>query len=135
MSGTDLFVILFGAPLLLLAISIPLILLQAVFRGGPRLFGWVIRRRNIPLGQRNQTRAGIGAFLLALSAAVAATGLPFVHPIGVWLVAGVAAFGLLYLCVGIHGSQGARFDVISALGWCVIGLGCAALLVFKGFPV
>jgi hypothetical protein len=76
MGGADLFVILFGAPLLLLAISIPLLLLQTVFRGGLRFSGWVMRwvgrYRNFhqrqPPREAELSKASHGAAVLAIVA-------------------------------------------------------------------
>jgi hypothetical protein len=90
------------------------------------------RWRATPLHLRNRSRATFAAFILALCAVIAANGFPVVGP---ELTAGIAAFGLLYLCVGIHGSQGARFDVMSIFWRVVLALGCGALLAIKGFPL
>ena len=97
------------------------------------LRGWV-RWRHVPLAQKNHTRAGVGGFLCVLAAGLAAIGWP-PGPNKGYLLGGLISFGLLYLCVGVIGSQGARFDVMSALWWGALGLGCAALLIFKGIAV
>jgi hypothetical protein len=98
-----------------------------------RLVGRPLQRwRATPLHLRNRTRATAGAFVLALCAVIAANGFPVVGP---ELTAGIAACGLLYFCVGIHGSQGARFDVLSVFWRVVLALGCGALLAIKGFPL
>jgi hypothetical protein len=51
--------------------------------------------------------------------------------------AGIAALALLYLVVGIHGTRGARFDVMSSFWWAVLVVIAGALLAFtfKGFPL
>jgi hypothetical protein len=62
-----------------------------------------------------------------------AHGVPaLLRPIGGYVIGGLAGLGLLYLVVGVHGSQGARFDLLQAFWWCAAAAGCAALLVFKG---
>ena len=98
-----------------------------------------LRWKHVELARKNQMRAGFGGFLLALSIGLAVAKLPpiadqFIDPIRVWLIAGMAGFGALYLVVGIHGSHGARIDFMSLVWWSVLGLGCAALLVF-GSPI
>jgi hypothetical protein len=91
------------------------------------------RWRMLPLAQKNMTRATFGGFLVALALGAAAAGIPFQHPGGAWAVAGAGSLGLLYLTVGIFGSQGARFDVMSVFWWSALGLGCAAVLLhFEG---
>ncbi len=91
------------------------------------------RWRMMPLAQKNMTRATFGGFLAALAVGAAAAGIPFRHPGGVWAVAGVGGLGLLYLAVGVFGSQGARFDFMSVFWWSALGLGCAAVLLhFEG---
>jgi hypothetical protein len=91
-----------------------------------------LRRRwhAVPLQQRNITRATAGAFCAVL----AVHGCPVVGP---ELTAGIAALALLYLVVGIHGTRGARFDVVSSFWWAVLVVIAGALLAFtfKGFPL
>jgi hypothetical protein len=116
----------FGPPLLYLAVTIPL-----GFLGGA-LRGWMSWRR-VPLQTKNQVRGGGGAALVMLAIGLWARGLPAsMPPIGGYLVAGMAAFGLLWLVVGVHGAHGARFDFMSAFWWAVAAIGCVALLIFKG---
>jgi hypothetical protein len=98
-----------------------------------------LRWKHVPLAQKNQIRAGLGGFLCALAVGLAVVELPqpaerLIEPIRVWLIAGLAGFGALYLVVGVLGSQGARVDFMSLVWWGVLGLGCAALLVF-GSPI
>lgn len=84
----------------------------------------------IPLQQKNITRATWGGALLVACAVLAVHGFPV---IGWKVTAGIAALALVYLVVGIHGSQGARFDFMSVFWWAALGLGCvAALLHFEG---
>lgn len=91
------------------------------------------RWRMVPLAQKNMTRATFGGFLLALAIGAAVTGIAFQHPAGVSIAAAAAGLGLLYLCVGVFGSQGARFDVMAVFWWGMGALGCAAaLLHFEG---
>jgi hypothetical protein len=85
--------------------------------------------RNTPLPKKNITRATAGAFVLVGCAAVAFYGFPV---IGWQVTAVIAALALLYLCVGIHGSQGARFDFMAVFWPCAVALGCLALLIFIG---
>jgi hypothetical protein len=82
----------------------------------------------VPLPQRNKTRATGGAFALVGCAVLAAHGFPVVGP---KLTAGIAAFALLYLVVGINGAHGATFDVMSVFWWAVLALGGVALLVVR----
>jgi hypothetical protein len=113
-------------------IAFPFALVVAVALDLAALGRMVQRRRMVPIQQRNMTRATFGAFALVICAVLAANGFPV---IGWQATAGIAAFVLLYLCVGLHGFQGARFDVMSVFWWAVLALGCAALLVFRGFPL
>lgn len=112
--------------LALVLLFLPLALARDVFRLWRR---W----RLVPLEQKNMTRATGGAFVLALCAALAASGFPY---LGRNITAAIAAAGLLYVGVGIVGARGARFDVMSIIWWCALGIGCAVLLAFnKGFPL
>lgn len=87
------------------------------------------RGRDAPLQQKNISRAASGAFVLVGCAVLAPHGFPIV---GWQVTAGVAAFALLYLVVGVCGSQGARFDVMSVVWPAVLALSCLALLIFIG---
>jgi hypothetical protein len=123
---TALVVLIALLPALLIALLLDLVTVW-------RLVGRPAQRWHaVPLHQRNRTRATAGAFVLALCAVIAANGFPVV---GWQVTCTIAAFGLLYFCVGIHGSQGARFDVMSVFWWAVLALGCGALLAIKGFPL
>jgi hypothetical protein len=112
--------------LVLLLAALPFALLRDLFR-----LGRGIARRsgnnNVPLPQKNRTRATGGAFVLVACAVLAAHGFPV---IGWQATAIIAAFALLYVVVGIHGSQGASFDFLSAFWWGVLALGAAVLLGF-----
>jgi hypothetical protein len=93
------------------------------------------RWRLVPLEQKNMTRATCGAFALALCAALAASGFPY---LGAKITGCIAAVALLYLGVGILGARGARFDWMSAFWWGVLAAGAAVLLGFvklNGFPL
>jgi hypothetical protein len=92
------------------------------------------RWRGVPLQQKNMTRATAGAFVLVVCAVLAVHGFPVV---GWQVTAGLAALALLYLVVGIHGSQGARFDLMSPFWWGVLALIAGAALAFRfvGFPL
>lgn len=84
-----------------------------------------------PLQQRNLTRAKAGAFVLVGCAVLAAHGFPV---IGWKVTAGVAAFALLYLGVGIHGARGsARIDLMSVFWSAVLVVIAGAALVFFEF--
>src|SRR5690242_13757374 len=92
-----------------LLIVLPLALLRDLFRLG-RGAARLARRsgnNNVPLPQKNRTRATGGAFVLVVCVILAAHGFPV---IGWQATAIIAAFALLYLVVGIHGAQGASFD-------------------------
>ena len=83
----------------------------------------------MPLQQKNITRATCAAFVLVGCAVLALYGFPVV---GWKITAGIGALALLYLVVGVCGSQGARFDFMAVFWPAVIALGCLALLVFIG---
>lgn len=85
--------------------------------------------RDASLQQKNITRATAGAVVLVGCVVLAWHGFPI---IGWQVTAAVAAFALLYLLVGICGSQGTRFDVMSVVWPAVLALGCLALLAFIG---
>jgi hypothetical protein len=86
-----------------------------------------MQNNNVPLPQKNKMRATGGAFVLVACVFVAAHGFPL---IGWRTTAAIAAFALLYLVVGIHGSQGATFDFMAAFWWGALAIGAAVLLVF-----
>jgi hypothetical protein len=89
------------------------------------------RWRAVPLQQRNITRATAGAFVLVVCAVLAVNGFPVIGP---ELTAGLALLALLYVVVGVVGSQGSRVDVMSVFWWGVLALGGGALLVLiEGF--
>jgi hypothetical protein len=44
-------------------------------------------------------------------------------------VLGIGAYAVLWVCVGVIGSRGARFDPMSVFWFGVLGLGALALLV------
>jgi hypothetical protein len=81
------------------------------------------------LQQKNITRAAGGAFVLVVCAVLAVYGFPV---IGWQITAGIAALALLYLVVGVCGSQGARFDFMRVFWPAALALGCVALLIFIG---
>lgn len=85
------------------------------------------RRSNTPLQQKNRTRATAGAFVLVLCVFLAANGFPV---IGWQATAGIAALALLYLVVGVVGSQGSRFDAMSVFYWGVLVVIAGAALAF-----
>jgi hypothetical protein len=120
-----------------LAFVLPFALVRDLFRLGRGVARMAQRsgNNNVPLPQKNKTRATAGAFLLVGCAILAAHGFPV---IGWQATAIIAAFALLYLVVGIHGAQGASFDFMSAFWWGVLALGSAVLLGFvklNGFPL
>jgi hypothetical protein len=86
-----------------------------------------LRGQNKSLQQKNITRATAGAFVLVLCLFLAATGFPV---IGWMATAAIASLALLYLAVGVVGSQGSRVDAMRVFWWGVLAVGCAALLVF-----
>ena len=110
--------------LVLVLALLPLALARDVFRLWRR---W----RLVPLQNKNMMRATGGAFVLALCAALAASGFPYLGP---KIMGAIAALALLYVGVGIFGARGARFDVMSLFWSAVVALGIAALM-FKGFPL
>ena len=76
------------------------------------LFGVRRQWRQVPLHERNRVRATAGAAALVGCAALALKGFPVV---GAKATGIISAIGLLYLVVGINGSHGAYYDIISAL--------------------
>lgn len=121
-----------GAGLITIAVMlalVPLFILGNLIRLGWRLSRLArSRRHQVPLAQKNITRATFGGFLLVVTAGAALHG--HFPPL---VLAAAGSFGALYLVAGALGSQGARFDVISVF-WLSIGAaGCvAALLYLKG---
>lgn len=91
------------------------------------LAGLWLRRRVLPLQQRNRTRAAGGAFVLVLCLFLAANGFPV---IGGHVTAAISALALLYVVVGVVGSQGSRFDVMSVFWWGVVVVIAGATLAF-----
>jgi hypothetical protein len=90
-----------------------------------------MRRGQSSLQQKNVTRATAGAFVLVLCVFLAATGFPV---IGWQVTAGVTALALLYLVVGVVGSQGSRFDAMTVFWWGVLAVIAGVLLLFiEGF--
>ena len=110
-----------------LAMMVPLAILLDLLKLGRVVALWSHRRRAVPLQQRNIKRAAAGAFGLVLCLFLAAHGFPV---IGWQVTAGIAAFALLYLVVGIHGRQGARFDAMSVFWWGALVLIAGAALAF-----
>jgi hypothetical protein len=104
----------------LLLIGVPFVLLRSVFR---------VRRhwRQIPLHEKNRVRATAGAAALVGCAVNAVKHFPLIgaKPTGI-----IAAVALLYLVVGIRGSHGASYDVMSAFWYAATAIGSVALLVF-----
>jgi hypothetical protein len=92
------------------------------------------RWRGVPLQQKNMTRATAGAFVLVGCAVLAIHGFPVV---GWQITAALAVVGLLYVVVGVHGFQGARFDLMSPFWWGLLVLIAGAALAFRfvGFPL
>jgi hypothetical protein len=86
------------------------------------------RWRGVPLQQKNMTRATAGAFVLVGCAVLAIHGFPVV---GWQITAALAVVALLYLVVGVHGSQGARFDLMSPFWWGVLALIAASALAWR----
>ena len=118
---------------IVLLIAVPFAILFDVLKIARMLALWSQRRRAVPLQQRNMKRATAGAFVLVGCATLALHG----FPVGGWKVtAGIAALALLYLVVGVRGSQGSRFDVMSVFYWAALVIGCVALLGYiEGFPL
>jgi hypothetical protein len=106
---------------------LPLALLRDLFRLGRGAARLARNRQAVPLSQRNVSRATAGAFVLAACVVLAGNGFPVV---GWKATAGIAAFALLYLVVGVAGARGATVDVMAAFWWAVVALGALALLVY-----
>lgn len=92
-----------------------------------------LRWKRVDLQTKNHIRAGGGGFLCALAVGLAVARLPlvdpFIDPIRSWLIAGLAAFGLLFLVGGILGRNSGR-DFFSAMWWGLGAAACVALLIF-----
>lgn len=108
-------------------ISLPFVLLRSGWRAHQR---W----RAVPLLQKSHTRAGLAAAaLVALGVYIAERGIWAMTQIELYGAAGIGAFAVLYLVVGIIGSRGQlRFDPMSVFWFGVLGLGALALLVMFG---
>jgi hypothetical protein len=112
-----------AAMLVIGIIAIPVNLARAAFR---MWRNW----RVIPLVQRNHTRAGVGSFVLvALAIYSAKRGFASMGEVELACIAGVAAFSVLWVCVGVIGSKAARIDPMQIFWLSVICLGAVALLV------
>jgi hypothetical protein len=113
--------------LLILLAAIPIALAVELLRD-------LARWRRVDLPTKNRIRAGVGAALIMICLALWADGYAaLMPPIGGVALAGVAAFGLLWLVVGVHGStRGASLDFMSFVWWGVGLVGCVAVLLFKG---
>jgi hypothetical protein len=118
--------------LVALLIALPFVLLRDLLRlVGRRLRHW----RQVPLHEKNRVRATAGTAALVGCAALALKGFPVV---GAKATGIIAAVSLLYLVVGIRGSHGASYDVMSALWYAAAAIGSVALLVFiktHGLPL
>lgn len=125
-----------GAGLLSIAVLLVVGLISIPFslaRAGFRIWrNW----RVVPLVQRNHTRAGVGAFaLVALSIYIAKRGgFSSMGEVELACIAGLAAFSALWVCVGVIGSRGARFDPMQIFWLGAICLGAVALLL-KGMTL
>ena len=111
-------------------IRLPFVLLRGGFRTHQR---W----RAVPLLRKSHTRAGLAAAsLVALGVYIAERGISAMTEIELDGAAGIGAFALLYLAVGIVGSRGQlRFDPMSIFWFGVLGLGALALLVMFGWSL
>jgi hypothetical protein len=96
------------------------------------LLSWRRRWKQVPLQDRNITRATVAAFVLVLCGWQAAKGFPFLDPKA---TCAIAAFAGLYFVVGIAGSRGARVDWMSLFWMAAAAAGCAAFLLIKGLPL
>jgi hypothetical protein len=102
-------------------------ILLAVLRAPWRLAS---RWRAVPLLQKNRARVSLGAGGVVGCLVVAAHGFPVV---GAKLTAGIAAFALFYLAVGIVGTLRAErltFDFMVVFWRCAFVIGCIALLIY-----
>jgi hypothetical protein len=108
-------------------IALPFAVLGTGFRAHQR---W----RAVPLLQKSHTRAGLAAaVLVALGIYIFDRGLSAMTDDEFYAAAGIGAFAVLYLVVGIIGSRGRlRFDPMSIFWFGALGLGAIALLVMYG---
>jgi len=90
------------------------------------------RGQSSSLQQKNLTRATAGAFVACVCALLAVNGFPV---IGWKVTAGIGALALLYLVVGVAGSQGSRIDAMSVFWWGVLVVIAGAVLVFRFMQV
>ena len=95
-----------------------------------RIVHFVLRRRMIPMTQRNLTRASGGAFVLTFVAVIASK---IQLDQNTALAAGIiGAVALLYIGVGYRGARGAACDAMAVIWWS-FGAACsAALLLVPG---
>jgi hypothetical protein len=108
-------------------INLPFVLLRSGYRAHQR---W----RAVPLLQKSHTRAGLAsAALVALGVYIVERGISAMTEIELYGAAGIGAFAMLYLVVGVIGSRGQlRFDPMSIFWFGVLGLGALTLLVMFG---
>jgi hypothetical protein len=124
MAGAGIFFLVFAL------LALPFALLRDLFRLGRGAARLARNRRNVPLQQRNMTRATAGIFALVICAILAAHGFPV---IGWKPTAGIAAVALLYLLVGMHGSQ--SVDVMAGIWWAALVIGVVVFLFHSGFSL
>jgi hypothetical protein len=95
-----------------------------------RIAQFVLRRRMIPITQRNLTRASGGAFVLTFVAAIASKiQLDQNTALAACLIGAIA---IVYIGVGIRGARGAPCDPMAVIWWS-FGAACsAALLLVPG---
>lgn len=114
-------------------IAIPIELLRV---GAHAWFRW----RAVGLPQKSHTRGGVAAFVLVAIPiyVVKRGGISAMAEVELYCVAGLAAFALLWLVVGVAGSRGAlRFDPMSVFWFgvvCLGAIGLLALLIIEGVP-
>jgi hypothetical protein len=108
-------------------VALPFVVLRDLFRLVLWLFRLRQRWRAVPLQEKNRARATGGMFALIACIVLAAHGCPFV---GVKPIAGLAAFSLLYVLVGVAGSRSATVDVLAVFWRCAVAIGGVALLVY-----
>jgi hypothetical protein len=107
-------------------VALPFVVLRDLFRLVLWLFRLRQRWRAVPLQDRNRARAAGGMFALVACIVLAAHGCPFV---GVKPIAGIAAFSLLYVLVGVR-SRSPTVDVLAVFWRCAVVIGGVALLVY-----
>ena len=128
--GSFLAACIFGPPLIYLAFSLSLLLLECILRMLRRGFILFLRWRSVQLRGKNRARATGGAFALVACMVMAAHGFPVLGPTP---TAGIAVFALLYLVVGIVGTLRAEtltLDLMAVFWRCAVVIGGAALLVY-----